>query len=229
MKRAPVSVVVPVYNGERYLGDAIRSLLEQTLPAAEIIVVDDGSTDSSAEVAASFGHEVKLIRQDNLGVAAARNRGGEAAREPYVAWLDQDDLATPNRLARQVAAFDASPAPDVVFGMMTQFISPDLPDALRAQLRCDERPQPAPLPSCFMAPVGVFETVGALRGNTDTTFVDWYLRAVEHDLTFHFVPELITRRRIHGANRSYHNDTLRRDYVRTLKAALDRRRRRTDD
>jgi len=229
MTRAPVSVVVPVYNGERYLGDALRSLIEQTQPAAEIIVVDDGSTDSSGEIAASFGEAVKLIHQENYGVAAARNRGVEAARERYVAWLDQDDLATPRRIEVQLAAFDDSPAPDVVFGMMTQFISPDLPEALRAQLHCDERLQPAPLPSCFMAPVRVFEVVGELRGPSDTTFVDWYLRAAEQGITLHFVPELVARRRIHGANRSYRNDELRRDYLRTLKAALDRRRRRPDD
>ena len=225
MRRAPISVVIPAYNGERYLAEAIRSLLQQTLAAAEILVVDDGSTDSSADVAASFGEPVRVIRQENRGVAEARNRGIEAAREPFVAWLDQDDLAMPRRFETQLAALDVAEGPDVAFGRMAQFVSPDVPANLRASLRCDEREQPAPLPSCFMAPVRVFETVGLLRGNPDTTFVDWYLRAQEHAVVFHFVPELIVRRRIHGANRSYRNDDMRRDYVRTLKAALDRRRR----
>jgi glycosyltransferase involved in cell wall biosynthesis len=224
MKPAPVSVVIPVYNGERYLGDAIRSLLEQTLPVTEIVVVDDGSTDTSAEVAASFGDAVRLIQQANRGVAAARNRGIREANSSYVAWLDQDDLAAPNRIASQLRAFDATSPPDVVFGAMRQFISPEVSDDIRATLRCDDRPQPAPLPSCFMAPKRVFEIVGELAGNTDTTFVDWYLRANELGLKFHYVPELITLRRIHGANRSYRNEELRRDYLRTLKAALDRRR-----
>lgn len=225
MKHAPVTVVIPVYNGARYLGDAIRSVLEQTLPAMEIVVVDDGSTDASAEIAASFGDVVRLIRQDNRGVAAARNRGLRDASGAYVAWLDQDDLATPNRIESQLRAFDVPSPPDVVFGAMRQFISPEVSDDVRATLRCDERPQPAPLPSCFMAPIRVFDVVGELPGSTDTTFVDWYLRANELGLEFHYVPELITLRRIHGANRSYRNEELRRDYLRTLKAALDRRRR----
>jgi len=224
MKRTPISVVIPVYNGERYLGEAVRSLLAQTLAAGEIIVVDDGSSDHSAEVAASFGEAVRLIRQENGGVAAARNAGIKAARERYVAWLDQDDLATSRRLELQLAAFDAMPAPDVVFGNMSQFVSPDVPAELRARLHCDERPQPAPLPSCFMAPVRVFDVVGELVGDGDSPFVDWYLRAKEHGMTFHYVPELITRRRIHGGNRSYRNEDLRRAYLHTLKASLDRRR-----
>jgi glycosyltransferase involved in cell wall biosynthesis len=228
MSRAPVSVIVPTYNGAAYLGEAIRSLLAQSVRAAEIIVVDDGSTDASADIAASFGDDVRLIRQENRGVAVARNRGIDAAKEPYVAWLDHDDLAMPRRIEVQTAAFSESPAPDVAFGLMTQFVSPELPADVRARLHCDEGPHPAPLPSCFMAPVSVFERVGELRPDTDTTFVDWYLRAKERGVVFHVVPEVITRRRIHGANRSYRNDELRRDYVRTLKASLDRRRTRED-
>jgi glycosyltransferase involved in cell wall biosynthesis len=224
MTHAPVTVVIPVYNGARYLGDAIRSVLAQTLPAMEIVVVDDGSTDASAEIAASFGQAVRLVRQENQGVAAARNRGLRAANGEYVAWLDQDDLATPTRIESQLRAFDVPSPPDVVFGAMRQFISPEVQDDVRAKLRCDERTQPAPLPSCFMAPMRVFDVVGELEGSTDTTFVDWYLRANELGLEFHYVPELITLRRIHGANRSYRNEELRRDYLRTLKAALDRRR-----
>ena len=90
---------------------------------------------------------------------------------------------------------------------------------------CDDRPQPAPLPSCFMAPRRIFDVIGPLQGNADTAFVDWYLRAREAGMSFHYVPEVVARRRIHGANRSYRNGELRREYVRTLKASLDRRRR----
>ena len=225
MTPAPVTVVIPVYNGERYLAEAIQSMLAQTRPAAQIIVVDDGSKDSSADVAASFGDAVTLMRQENLGVAAARNSAIAAASQPYVAWLDHDDVATPKRLELQLAAFDLTPTPDVVFGGMGQFISPELPADVIDRLRCDERVQPAPLPSCLMAPIGVFDTIGMLRTGTDATFVDWYLRAMEQKLTFSFVPDLVTRRRIHNENQSYRNDTLRRDYIRMIKASLDRRRR----
>jgi len=158
-------------------------------------------------------------------VAAARNLAIAAASQPYVAWLDHDDVATPERLELQLATFDLTPTPDIVFGGMGQFISPELPAEVASRLRCDERVQSAPLPSCFMAPIGVFDTVGTLRICTDATFVDWYLRAMEQELTFAFVPELIVRRRIHNENQSYQNADLRRDYVRMIKASLDRRRR----
>lgn len=224
MNIAPVSVIVPVYNGEAYLADALQSLLDQTRRAAEIIVVDDGSADASCDVAAAFGDAVRLIRQENRGVAAARNRGMAAASQPYVAWLDHDDVAMPERLELQLAAFDADPVPDIVFGGMSQFISAELDEELRAQLRCDERVQPTPLPSCFMAPAGVFDRIGPLRTDTDATFVDWYLKALEQELRIVYVPQLIARRRIHNRNQSYQNEQLRRDYLRMIKASLERRR-----
>jgi glycosyltransferase involved in cell wall biosynthesis len=226
---APVTAVIPVYNGERYLAEAIQSMLTQTRPAAQIIIVDDGSEDSSADIAASFGDAITLIRQENQGVAAARNSAIATASQPYVAWLDHDDVAMAERLELQLAAFDLTPTPDIVFGGMGQFISPELPSEVASRLRCDERVQPAPLPSCFMAPIGVFDTVGKLRTDTDATFVDWYLRAMEQELTFSFVPDLIVRRRIHNENQSYQNDALRRDYIRMIKASLDRRRRSAAD
>lgn len=224
MSVAPVSVVVPVFNGARYLGEALQSLVDQTLPPAEIVVVDDGSTDGSADVAASFGDRLRVIRQDNRGVAAARNLGMSAASQRYIAWLDHDDIAMPQRLELQLAAFHADPAPDIVFGGMSQFVSPDLSEEARAQLRCDERIQPTPLPSCFMAPAAIFDKIGLLRTDTDATFVDWYLKAMENDLRIVFVPQLIARRRIHQGNQSYRNPQLRRDYIRLIKASLERRR-----
>jgi glycosyltransferase involved in cell wall biosynthesis len=108
-----VSVVIPSFNGERYLGEAIRSALDQSLPPLEVIVVDDGSTDGSAAVAISFGARVRLIRQPNRGSAAARNAGFFAAKGSWIALLDQDDLWHPDKLARQcLAVRDA--ADDVV-------------------------------------------------------------------------------------------------------------------
>jgi glycosyltransferase involved in cell wall biosynthesis len=226
MIEAPISVIVPVYNGVDYVGDAIRSLLEQTRPASEIIVVDDGSSDSTASVVKSFGNRVRLIIQKNQGAAVARNTGISAASQPYIAWLDHDDLATPRRFEVQLAAFEATPAPDVVFGAMTQFISAELSVEAAAALRCDERPQPSPLPSCFMAPRVVFDRIGMLPCDSEAEFVAWYMRAIEEGLRIAFVPDVIAHRRIHGANQSFRNDGVRRAYLRIVKASLDRRRRR---
>src|SRR5437867_1657728 len=102
-----VSVVIPVYNGERYLGETIQSVLDQTYRHFEVIVVDDGSTDGSAAVAKRFGEAVRYVSRPNGGVCKARNTGMAAARGSYLAFLDQDDLWLPEKLAVQVAYLES--------------------------------------------------------------------------------------------------------------------------
>src|SRR4051812_12252844 len=91
-----ISAVVPCYNGEVFLAEALESISRQSRRVDEIIVVDDGSTDRSAEVAESWGATV--IRQPNRGEGAARNRGIEAAKGDVIAWLDADDLWRPRHI-----------------------------------------------------------------------------------------------------------------------------------
>jgi hypothetical protein len=104
MSDPAVSVVIPTYNRERFIGSAVRSIVVQTFADWELIVVDDGSTDSTVECVAAIGDpRVRIVRlTSNCGIAAARNRGLEEARGRYIAWLDSDDVAKPDRLARQV-------------------------------------------------------------------------------------------------------------------------------
>jgi glycosyltransferase involved in cell wall biosynthesis len=98
----PISVVIPTYNGARFLPATLASVRAQTRQPREIIVVDDGSTDESAAVATALG--AKVIRQANGGICAARNTGILAATEPYIALLDHDDSWMPSKLERQYAA-----------------------------------------------------------------------------------------------------------------------------
>jgi glycosyltransferase involved in cell wall biosynthesis len=106
-----VSVVMPVRNGGRFLGEAVDSILGQTLTALELIVIDDGSDDGTASVLAGIGDaRVRVLRQERLGLVTALNRGLVAARAPYVARMDADDVAMPDRLVRQVAVLEAEPA-----------------------------------------------------------------------------------------------------------------------
>jgi glycosyltransferase involved in cell wall biosynthesis len=100
---APVSVVIAAYDAERTLGPALASALAQVPRPAEVIVVDDGSRDGTGAVVAAFP-SVRLIRQDNQGPSAARNTGIQAASQPWVAFLDADDIWLPGKLARQFAA-----------------------------------------------------------------------------------------------------------------------------
>jgi glycosyltransferase involved in cell wall biosynthesis len=104
-----VSVVIPAYNAERFLGAAIESVLAQTSRDLEMIVVDDGSQDGTASVARRYGEAIRYLRQDNSGVAVARNRGISESLGEYVAFLDADDTWRPDKLEKQLAALERQP------------------------------------------------------------------------------------------------------------------------
>lgn len=108
-----VSVVIPCYNAAPFLRETLDSVLKQTRPALEVIVVDDGSTDDSAAIADSYGAAVRVIRQENQGESVARNRGMDEAEGEWVALLDADDRWLPHKLERQLVALRGA-APDVV-------------------------------------------------------------------------------------------------------------------
>ena len=105
-----VSVVIPAYNAATTIEAAVESMLTQSLPPHEIIVVDDGSTDGTADVLTSFGDSIRIVRQDNRGLAEARTTGNAATTGDYVAWLDADDRALPERLEVQIAVMSAEPS-----------------------------------------------------------------------------------------------------------------------
>ncbi len=107
--RANISVVVPAYNAERSIGETIESILNQTMPPTEVIVIDDGSLDGTAGVVRGFGTRVKYERQENAGASAARNRGIALAKGEYLAFLDADDLWLPQKLEKQIALLERNP------------------------------------------------------------------------------------------------------------------------
>jgi glycosyltransferase involved in cell wall biosynthesis len=98
-----ISVVIPCYNAGRFLQETLTSVLQQTYPAYEVVVVDDGSSDDSASIAAAFGSPVRVILQSNHGESVARNRGIDEARGDWIAFLDADDLWAPAKLERQLS------------------------------------------------------------------------------------------------------------------------------
>jgi len=107
--RSIVSVIIPTFNRGRLLKEAVDSVLAQDYPDFELIVVDDGSVDDSAEILHAYGQRLNLIQQQNRGVSAARNAGIAAASGRYIAFLDSDDLWLPQKLTRQVQFFNLYP------------------------------------------------------------------------------------------------------------------------
>ncbi len=119
-----ISVIMPIYNGERFVAEALESVQRQEVADLEIIVVDDGSTDGSAayvEALAAVDGRIRLLRGARSGVAAARNRGLRAARGDLIAFIDCDDVMPEGRLARNLKLFASDPTVDVILGDIVYF------------------------------------------------------------------------------------------------------------
>ena len=128
-----ISVVIPVFNGERYLRKAITSALEQSYPPHQVIVADDGSTDSSRAIAESFGGAVTCMTQANQGPSAARNLGILSSSGDWIAFLDADDYWSPDKLSLQVAAIRANPNVDFVYSGWTSLDDDGVSESFRAE------------------------------------------------------------------------------------------------
>jgi glycosyltransferase involved in cell wall biosynthesis len=224
-RAASVSVVIPVYNCERYLAAAIESVLAQTAPPGEILVVDDGSTDGSAALARAFGAPVTCLAQPHAGLSASLNCGIERSRGAYLAFLDADDLWVEDKLAGQLDALEADPALDGIFGHVEQFASPDIDPAKRPRIPEAARVAPGYLTSTLLIRADALRRVGAFDPRWQIgNFVDWYLRAQEAGLRDAMLSRVVLRRRLHTDNLGIRERNLRRDYARIIKHALDRRR-----
>jgi glycosyltransferase involved in cell wall biosynthesis len=220
-----ISVVIPVYNCERYLAEAVASIRAQTVAVDEILIIDDGSTDGTAEVARALPAPVRHVRRAHEGGAQALNAGVAEARGEFIAFLDADDLWLPGKLAAQRAVLAADPAIDLVFGLMEQFLSPDLPADRRARLICPEGTQPGRTISALLARRAAFDRVGALATDLRTGwFIDWSMRAEDLGLRHVMLPDLVLRRRIHGDNLGLRDTAGRVDYLEVVRRNLARRR-----
>ncbi|MNI21496.1 putative glycosyltransferase EpsJ [compost metagenome] len=110
------SVIIPTYNRERYIGEAINSVLQQTCKDYEIIVVDDGSTDHTAQIVKSFGAQVRYVSQKNSGPSEARNTGIRLAKGEFIAFLDSDDRFLPEKLRKNKKFLQSSPNCRFLYG-----------------------------------------------------------------------------------------------------------------
>ena len=219
-------MLIGAYNAAPYLGEAIESVLSQTYRPLELVVVDDGSTDGTNDVARSFGDAVVYEYQPNAGNGAARNRAVRLASGSLFAFLDADDRFLPDKLARQYAALAADPSADVAFGHVREFVSPELTDAERRTIR-PSAPQPAPwtAPNLMLIRRTSFERVGPFSETVRVgVTVDWYARALECGLRSVMLSEVVLERRLHLANNGIRERDAQHQYLRVLKSSLDRRR-----
>jgi glycosyltransferase involved in cell wall biosynthesis len=220
-----ISVMIGAYNAAPYLGEAIDSVFAQDYEPIELIVVDDGSTDGTADVARSFA-EVQVIQQENGGNGAARNRAVENASGELYAFLDADDRFTPGKLTLQKVALDADPGLDIVFGHVREFLSPELDEETRARLR-PPAPDPMPwtAPNLMLVRRESFERVGPFTTAVRVgVTVDWFARAAEAGLRYSILPDVVLERRLHTQNNGLRESASRSQYLKVIRQAMERRR-----
>lgn len=218
-----ISVIIPAYNAGRYLAAAIESVLVQTLPATEIIVVDNGSTDDTAAVARRW--PVRYHYQAGEAAPIARNLGVQLARGDWLAFLDADDLWLPDKLAAQCARFAQEPSLDLVFGQVEQFHSADVAE------HAAFLPESNRLLNGYVVGTLLLRRDTFLRvGYFDTQwkvgeFIEWYARAQDAGMKIAVLPQIVLRRRLHDDNLGLRQrETARRDYLQVMKVILARRR-----
>ncbi|HRF06865.1 glycosyltransferase family A protein [Accumulibacter sp.] len=227
---ARVSVIVPCYNAAAYLPQALASLLAQRPAVWEVIVIDDGSSDDSAAIAAGFGAPVRCHRQENQGIAAARNQGLRLAAGDWIAFLDADDLWPADSLGLRLRELAARPDLDAVYGLVEAFLSPELSATEQLSLQLPPVIQVGRLAGALLLRRQVFARVG----DFDTGFavgetMDWIARAEEQGVTMGQVDGVVLHRRIHSANTIRKTERLQSDYLRLLRASLLRRRATQED
>jgi glycosyltransferase involved in cell wall biosynthesis len=221
-----ISTIIPVYNAERYVAAALDSVLSQTLPPNEIIVVDDGSTDGTPDVLRTYARQIRIIHQEHHGVARALNLAVAAATGDALAFLDADDLWLPEKIRIQTATLSANHELEAVFGMIRQFASPDLdPQEVRRYVISDD-PQPGISKNTLLIRRNAFDRIGYFSEEFSATdFVDWYARASALGLRSQMLPDVVALRRHHPGNMGRRlRSTQQNETLQVLKRSLDIRR-----
>jgi glycosyltransferase involved in cell wall biosynthesis len=219
-----ISVIVPVHNGERYLGEALASIFAQDYRPIEVIVVDDGSTDGTAAIARSF-LDIRYFHEEKQGRAVAINTGIESSRGEYIAFLDADDIWLPDVLSIQIEYLVKHPETGGVCGRMRNFLDPGAicpswidPDTLL-------RPTDFYSTCTMLARRSLFEAVG----NFNPTYkqgqdLEWFFRVKESGIPIGNIPDTVLLRRIHENNISHNQNGSVQARLRMLKESIERKR-----
>ncbi len=222
--RETVSAIIAVFNGANYLSESIRSVLDQTVPPDELIVVDDGSTDDTATIARSFGGAVRVVTQANGGQAAATAYGISLATGSCIAVNDHDDLWVPKKQEWQLAAFADDPSLELVYGLCEQFVSPELGAEEQRRFAPPSPILPGALLQAALVRRSAFDRVGPINSTLrGAGAADWMGRASEAGVTRHMLEKVVLRRRLHPTNYGRTNPAERdRNLLSVLRAKIRR-------
>ena len=222
-----VSVIIPVYNAERYIGATVQSVLDQTYEDFEILIVDDGSPDRSIEICRQFTDpRIKIIQQHNRGVAAARNHGIRAAQGEYIAFLDADDLWLSTKLEKHVNHLESSESVGISYSYSTLIDANGIPLSL---YQLPPTQNITPINFLLRDPIGSGSNLVAksavlaaikfpaqIDGVISQSYFDedrqlnpsedtecWLRMAIKSDLKFEGIPEVLIQYRLHSGSFSH--------------------------
>ncbi|MGE3466278.1 MAG: glycosyltransferase family 2 protein [Pyrinomonadaceae bacterium] len=229
MKKPLISVIIPNYNYAKYIAKTVQSALDQTYPCVEVIVVDDESKDDSLAVLDQFSGRIEVVAQANQGVSAARNNGVAASSGEFVAFLDADDLWSPEKLERQMAVIDADREVGLVHCWMTYIDPQDRPmgqmaDGTEGWIANDimrfDGGGVIGAGSTSLIPRSVFDEVGGFDTRMSTA-ADWdisYRIAARHKIGIVNAP--LVQYRIHNSNMHGNVAAMEHDMVLAMKNAF---------
>jgi len=219
----PVSVVLSVHNGQRFLAQALESILQSERPPLEILVIDDGSTDATIEIARK-APLTRVISQPQGGIAKARNHGVSLARGEFIAFNSYDDIWAPEKLDRQVAFMGSNPNIDIAVCMMRHFLEAgsEMPRGFRRELL--DKPVPGFIPEAMIARRTVFARIGLFDTSYATSEdTDWFSRAIDAGLEMAVIPDVLLHKRVHGTNTSL-APTTNQTLLRAVRSSILRKR-----
>lgn len=226
VERELVSVIMAVRNGERFIAQAIESVLAQSYDSWEIVVVDGSSTDRSVEIASAYPRVRCQQQAERTGFAGAWNEGIAAAEGTLICFLDSDDLWEPSKLERQVEVLQRRPEVDYVITRARFLAEPGvrLPAGFRPALLASDHV--ANMPSALMIRCRALDAVGPFRTDLEVASdIDWFARAKDRPLTLATIPEVLVHKRVHDANFSYtHAPTGHSEILELLRRSVSRQR-----
>lgn len=221
-RRPSITVAVPAYQAERFITETLESILAQTHPPDEVIVVDDGSTDGTARELERFGNQIRVIRRPNGGCAAAFNTAFREARCDFVAECGADDIWEPDKLERQVEVLATHPEIDIAFSAARVFGNREglwgMPSAEdpsvgimdpRRFARTLYRDNPI-CPSTLLIRRALYERLGPFAEDIATEDYEYWLRSLRGGAVFYYDPAMLVRYRRHESNASSDHLAMRR-------------------
>ena len=220
-----ISVVVAVKNGANFLAAALNSVMRQTCAPGEVIVVDDGSTDASPNIAAGFGPPIRVLRCAHRGGASALNAGVAEARGELLAFIDADDLWADEKLAQQTAALASDLSIEAVFGRVVQFTDTDCRVTATHEITQKSKPFVGVNKTSMLIRRAAFDRVGPFNAALVADFPEWYARALCSGIRIGYIEPVVAFRRIHRDNTTrLQRESIEDDYLKLARLLVAQRR-----